>query len=183
LDPEGLETSDVTPDQLITIKLDEISLRNALRTLLKPLHLSFIVRNEVLTITALDCPDRLATVRTFPLGRLVERMDDPSELISTLEIIWPDEGDRIGDTKNCQPRARILANHLVVRGSPRHLELAEQLIDGLMAERPEPEVKATIKLPAALRPKPVNEPMPVRTPKERKAPKPPQPPEAEAAQR
>jgi len=184
LDPEGLEVARVTPDHLITLHLEGVSVRNALRTLLKPLHLSFAVRHEVLTITSLDCPDRLATVRTFPLGRLLDRMDDPSELISTLEIIWPDEGDRIGDDKTCQPRARILANHLVVRGSPRHLELAEQLIDGLMAERPEPEVKATIKLPDVLRPRqPVKEPEPVRTPKAPKEPKPPRPPEAEAALR
>lgn len=151
LDPEGLETSNVTSDQLLTINLVDISLRNALRTVLKPLRLSFTVRNEVLTITALDCPDSLATVRTFPLGRLTQRMDDPSELISTLEMIWPDDSERIGEAKVCQPRARILANHLVVRGSPRHLDLAEQLIDGLMAERPEPEVKATLTLPPGIK--------------------------------
>ena len=151
LDPEGLEISNVTADQVVTIKLVDISLRNALRTLLKPLHLSFIVRNEVLTITALDCPDNLATIRTFPLGRLTERMDDPSELISTLEMIWPADEDRLGTIKVCEPRARILANHLVVRGSPRHLDLAEQLIDGLMAERPQPEVKATLTLPPGIR--------------------------------
>jgi type II secretory pathway component GspD/PulD (secretin) len=169
LDPEGLETSNVTADQLVTIKLVDISLRNALRTVLKPLHLSFTVRNEVLTITALDCPDGLATVRTFPLGRLTERMDDPSELISTLEMIWPDDADRIGEAKVCQPRARILANHLVVRGSPRHLDLAEQLIDGLMAERPEPEVKATLTLPPGIKSQVL--PLPSREPSFRR-PKP-----------
>lgn len=193
LDPEGLETSNVTPDQLITIKLVDISLRNALHTLLKPLHLSFIVRNEVLTITALDCPDSLATVRTFPLGRLTERMDDPSELISTLEMIWPDDADRLGDVKVCQPRARILANHLVVRGSPRHLDLAEQLIDGLMAERP-PEVKATYTLPPNIKtqvlPLPSKEPnfpskprpAPLR-PDRSQPPAPPKAPDPEAALR
>jgi hypothetical protein len=170
-------------DQLITLHLESISLRNALRTLLKPLRLSFAVRHEVLTITALDCPDRLATVRTFPLGNLVQRMDDPSELISTLEVIWPEEEERIGEEKTCHPRARILANHLVVRGSPRHLDLAEQLIDGLMAQRSEPEVKAAIKLPAALRPQqPVKEPMPLRTRKPSKDTKPAQP-DSEAALR
>lgn len=184
LDPEGLEIAGVEADHLVTLHLENVSLRNALRTLLKPLRLSFAVRHEVLTITALDCPERLATVRTFPLGNLVQRMDDPSELISTLEIIWPDEEERIGEERTCQPRARILANHLVVRGSPRHLELAEQLIDGLMAQRSEPEVKATIKLPAALRPMPpINEPMPVRTPKPPRVPKAPQPSDPEAALR
>lgn len=185
LDPEGLETSNVTSDQLLTINLVDISLRNALRTVLKPLRLSFTVRNEVLTITALDCPDSLATVRTFPLGRLTQRMDDPSELISTLEMIWPDDSERIGEAKVCQPRARILANHLVVRGSPRHLDLAEQLIDGLMAERPEPEVKATLTLPPGIKsqvlPLPSKEPG-FRRPKPAADPSQPPPPPKPKAQ-
>lgn len=185
LDPEGLEIARITPDHLITLHLENVSLRNALRALLKPLYLGFAVRHEVLTITSLDCPDRLATVRTFPLGRLTERMDDPSELISTLEMIWPDDADRLGDDKVCQPRARILANHLVVRGSPRHLDLAEQLIDGLMAERSQPEVKATYTLPPNINtqvlPLPSKEP---NLPKPRSAPlrpersQPPAPPKA-----
>lgn len=153
LDPEGLEVAKVTPDEIITLDIEDISLRNVLRALLKPLHLGFVVRHEVLTITALDCPERLATVRTFPLGDLVKRMDDPSELITTLEIIWPEGEGRLGEERTATPRARILANHLVVRGSPRHLDLAELLIDGLKSERPpEPEVSKTIPLPDSLRP-------------------------------
>lgn len=183
LDPEGCDVAGVTGNQLMTWNLKDISLRNALRAMLKPMRLGFLVRNEVLTITALDCPERLATVRTFPLGNLVDRMDDPSELISTLEIIWPDDEERVGEEKIVEPRARILANHLVVRGSPRHLELAEQLIDGLMAERPEPEVKATIKLPPGFKPAPL--PLPSRDPAPLRRPKPVEPPqqEPEAARR
>jgi hypothetical protein len=167
LDPEGLETAGVTADQLVNLKLDDVSLRNALRALLKPLHLGFVVRHEVLTITSLDCPERMATVRTFPLGDLVKRMDDPSELISALETIWPDEELVVSTERQCKPRARILAGHLVVRGSPRHLDLAEQLIDGLMAERPAPEVKAIISLPATSKPVPYDslKPMPDKKPK------------------
>jgi hypothetical protein len=141
LDPEGCDIAGVTPDQLVNVTLSKISLRNALRALLKPLQLGYVVRHEVLTITSLDCPERLATVRTFALGDLLKRMDDPSELISTLETIWPEDEERLGEDKLCEPRARILAGHLVVRGSPRHLDLAEQLIDGLMMQRPEPEEK------------------------------------------
>lgn len=153
LDPEGVEVAQATPDKLVTLRMEDISLRNVLRALLKPLNLGFVVRHEVLTVTALDCPERLATVRTFPLGDLVKRMDDPSELITTLEMIWPEGEARLGEERNATPRARILANHLVVRGGPRHLDLAELLIDGLKAERPrEPEVRATLPLPDSLRP-------------------------------
>jgi hypothetical protein len=152
LDPEGCEIARVQTDQPITLSLKSVTLRNALRALLKPLQLSFVVNHEVLTVTALDCPDRLATVRTFPLGDLVRRMDDPSELIDTLETMWPEADEQGLDQKSCKPRARILANHLVVRGSPRHLNLAEQLIDGLMAEPPQPEVKATLTLPGLIKP-------------------------------
>jgi hypothetical protein len=131
LDPLGLELAGVTADQLISLKLEGVSLRSGLRTLLKPLQLTFVVGHEVVQITSLDVPERLAMVRTFPLGSLEERLDDPSELVTTLEMVWPAVDDRVGEFRLCQPRARIVAGHLVVRGSPRHLELAEQLIDGL----------------------------------------------------
>jgi hypothetical protein len=137
----------LTADQPISASLNKVSLRNALRAILKPLNLSFVVRNEVLTVTSLDCPERMAAVKTFPLGDLTKRMDDPSELISTLETIWPEDEMSIGEERPCKPRARILAGHLVVRGSPRHLDLAEQLIDGLMVDPPQAEYKATLSLP------------------------------------
>lgn len=167
LDPEGCEIANISPDLPITLKLDGISLRNALRALLKPLQLSFIVRNEVLLITALDCPERLATVRTFPLGDLVKRMDDSSELIAALEIMWPDVDDFVDREKTCKPRARILAGHLVVRGSPRHLDLAEQLIDGLMTERPSPPKVKELEKPHDLlfKTDPKKDPVPIKKPK------------------
>ena len=135
VDPEGLEVASVPPDAVVAeLKLQGVSLRNALRALLKPWRLAFVVRHEMLLITSLDCPERMATVRTFALGDMVKRLNDPSELITTLEAIWPDEDLAVGDEKSCEPRARILAGHLIVRGSPRHIDLAEQLIDGLTIE-------------------------------------------------
>jgi len=181
LDPEGCEIAHVSPDQRVNISLSDISLRNALRAILKPMHLGYVIRHEVLTITALDCPERLATVRTFPLGNLIKRMDDPSELISALESVWPEEEERFGEDKPCQPRARILAGHLVVRGSPRHLDIAEQLIDGLMMQRSEPEEKpATATKPASnIKAIPTDEPATQRKPPVRTPPPKPVPPPVE----
>lgn len=134
VDPEGLDIAGVPHDAIVSeLNLQGVSLRNALRALLKPWRLAFVVRHEMLVITSLDCPERMATVRTFALGDLVKRLDDPSELISALETIWPDDDLAVGDEKSCEPRARVLAGHLIVRGSPRHIDLAEQLIDGLTA--------------------------------------------------
>lgn len=135
LDPLGFQIAGTTTDQLITIELRQVSLRSALKTILRPLQLTFVVRDEVLMITSLDCPERLATVRTFPLGDLLARVDDPTEILAALEMVWPSEHPRDRET-DCQPRASIVAGHLVVRGSPRHHELAAELIENLMTDEP-----------------------------------------------
>ena len=53
LDPEGLSDEGVTTDTPVSIKLaNEISLKSALNLILPPLHLNFMVKDEVLKITS-----------------------------------------------------------------------------------------------------------------------------------
>ncbi len=159
LDTEALELAGIQPDTLISMKVQEISLRSALRILLHPLHLTFAVRHEVLMITALDCPEDKATIRTFPVAELLSRMDDPYELVTTLELVLPESG-RIDPETQCKPRFREIAGHLVVRGSPRHHDLAEQFLESIMlgnsladaAEGMKPVVR-TIELSPGTRPR------------------------------
>lgn len=131
LDPEGLEEAGVTADQLVNLNLKDISLRSALRILLQPVHLAAVIRNEVLEITSLDCSEPRATVRAFPVGELLTRLEDPTELTSAMELVLPDT-TRVDRDRDCQPKFRVVANYLVVRGSPRHHLLAEQFLQGIV---------------------------------------------------
>ena len=53
LDPRGLSQEGVNSDTPVTINLSkEISLKSALNLILEPLHLSYVVKDEVLKITS-----------------------------------------------------------------------------------------------------------------------------------
>jgi Leucine-rich repeat (LRR) protein len=123
-DPEGLEEAGVTPDQIITLNLKGISLRSALRTLLEPLHLTYVVRNEAITITSLDCSEARATTQVAPVKSLLAAIGKPEELLAALQTGW-------GKPGRCEPKATIVAGQLVIRGSPRHHQQAEKLIADL----------------------------------------------------
>ena len=51
LDEKGLEDETVTAEEPITLNVPEISLRSALRLILDPLNLIFVIRDEVMIIT------------------------------------------------------------------------------------------------------------------------------------
>ena len=53
MDLAGLETEAVGTDTPVTISLDQtISLKSALKLLLEPLHLDYVIRDEVLKVTS-----------------------------------------------------------------------------------------------------------------------------------
>jgi general secretion pathway protein D len=53
MDPQGLAEEGVTSDTPVTIKLQhEISLKSALNLILQPLHLNYVIKDEVLKVTS-----------------------------------------------------------------------------------------------------------------------------------
>jgi hypothetical protein len=66
-----LEVEGVDPDSPITMELPPISLRSALRMMLKPLNLTYIIRNEVLEITTEASVEADPINRIYPVGDLV----------------------------------------------------------------------------------------------------------------
>ncbi len=55
VDPQGLQAEGVTPDAPVTIDLSrDIQLKSALTLILEPLHLSYVIKDEVLKITSED---------------------------------------------------------------------------------------------------------------------------------
>jgi general secretion pathway protein D len=74
LDMVGLEQEAVTSDTLVTLSLDsqQISLKSALKLLLEPLHLRYVVQDEVLKITSPGLVKGVYYSVTYQVGDLVK---------------------------------------------------------------------------------------------------------------
>jgi general secretion pathway protein D len=71
-DPQGLTEEGQTTDTPVTIELhSEIMLKSALNLILEPLHLSYVVKNEVLTITSEQMRDGQVYMQTYNVADLV----------------------------------------------------------------------------------------------------------------
>jgi general secretion pathway protein D len=72
LDPQGLNEEGITTDTPVTINVkSEIMLKSALNLILNPLHLSYVVKNEVLNITSERMKDGEIYHRTYNVADLV----------------------------------------------------------------------------------------------------------------
>lgn len=72
LDAQGMADEGVTSESPVTIKLDhEVSLKSALRLILQPLHLNYVVKNEVLLITSEQLRDGEVYTATYNVADLV----------------------------------------------------------------------------------------------------------------
>jgi hypothetical protein len=71
LDTRALSDVGVTPETLVTKNLKGISLRSALRLLLKDLQATYMIKDEVLLITSQDVADQNMTTKVYPVADLV----------------------------------------------------------------------------------------------------------------
>ena len=72
LDPKGLAEEGVTTDTPVTIEVrHEIMLKSALNLILQPLHLSYVVKDEVLKITSEQIRDNQVYMVTYNVADLV----------------------------------------------------------------------------------------------------------------
>jgi general secretion pathway protein D len=72
LDPRGLAEEGVTSETPITIDLSQdISLKSALNLILQPLHLSFVIKDEVLKVTSEQLRDGEVYQKVYSVGDLV----------------------------------------------------------------------------------------------------------------
>ncbi|HIQ22870.1 MAG TPA: general secretion pathway protein GspD, partial [Planctomycetes bacterium] len=81
LDPRGLGEEGVTTDTPVTINLNqEISLKSALNLILEPLHLSYVIKDEVLKITSEQMRE----------GQLYRRVYNVADLVVPIPNFQPD---------------------------------------------------------------------------------------------
>ena len=72
LDPRGLSQEGVQPDTGVTLNLGrEISLESALNLILEPLHLTYMIKDEVLKITSEQIRDGDLMLKTYNVADLV----------------------------------------------------------------------------------------------------------------
>ena len=72
IDPQGLAEEGVTSDTPVTINLrNDIMLKSALNLILEPLHLSYVVKDEVLKITSEQMRDGQVYAVTYNVADLV----------------------------------------------------------------------------------------------------------------
>ena len=72
IDPQGLQAEGVTTDQPISIDLSrDIQLKSALALILEPLHLSYVIKDEVLKVTSEDKRHGQVYTKSYPVADLV----------------------------------------------------------------------------------------------------------------
>ncbi len=72
IDPQGLQAEGVTTDQPVSIDLSrDIQLKSALALILEPLHLSYVIKDEVLKITSEDKRHGQVYTVSYPVADLV----------------------------------------------------------------------------------------------------------------
>ncbi|HKD36365.1 MAG TPA: hypothetical protein VKB78_06175, partial [Pirellulales bacterium] len=72
IDPQGLQAEGVTTDQQVSIDLSrDIQLKSALALILEPLHLSYVIKDEVLKITSEDKRHGQVYTKSYPVADLV----------------------------------------------------------------------------------------------------------------
>ncbi|HWB11182.1 MAG TPA: hypothetical protein VG826_18280 [Pirellulales bacterium] len=82
LDPRGLTEEGVNSDTPVTINLSsEISLKSALDLILKPVHLSYVVKSEVLMITSEQMRD----------GEVVKKVYNVADLVTPIPNFVPNQ--------------------------------------------------------------------------------------------
>lgn len=71
LDAAALDELGISPDDPVDVNLNNVSLRSAMRIMLKPLDLTYIIEDEVLLITTEEYAETRLVVKVYPVGDLV----------------------------------------------------------------------------------------------------------------
>ncbi|MEQ1830039.1 MAG: hypothetical protein ABL921_29025, partial [Pirellula sp.] len=69
IDDKALEEESISPDEQVTLTLPPVSFRSALKLILEPLQLTYVIEDEVMRITSKQSSANV--VRVYPVGDLV----------------------------------------------------------------------------------------------------------------
>ena len=87
IDVEALQDVGLSPDEPVTINVRNVTLKSALRLLLKPLQLTYVIANEVLIITTPEEAESQLVVCVYDVRDLVSARNATKELEHLAEVI------------------------------------------------------------------------------------------------
>ena len=99
LDEKALEEENITADEPITLQLSQVSLRSALKHILEPLQLTYVIEDEVMRITSKKTSAN--QVRFYDLSVIMPDNGLTTELIQGIEtMITPDQWVNAGGSSS-----------------------------------------------------------------------------------
>ena len=92
IDRKALEEIGVGQDSTVTERLRGISMGSALTLMLRELELTYLIENEVLSITTIEAAQTRLTTKVYPVTDLLTRSDrpdggDPADFDTMIELI------------------------------------------------------------------------------------------------
>ncbi len=96
LDGKSLQEAGIGSDTPVTRRIKGIPLRSALRLMLEPMDLAFVVRDDVLLIMTKEKADVTMFTRIYPIGDLVEPGQEGSLVAAMTTTIMPSSWDKVG---------------------------------------------------------------------------------------
>ena len=95
VDRRSLEEIGLTSDTPINVSLKGVTLRSALRLILRDLDLTYLVKDEVLQITTLEAAEQNLEIRMYKLPR--DKIDDKNAIIQAITTnVVPDTWEALG---------------------------------------------------------------------------------------
>src|SRR4051812_37919446 len=84
MDKHALEEARVKPDTPVTVNIHNISLRSALRLMLKTLQATYVIRDEVLVVTSPEDARVQLKICVYDVRRILDGGGNPTPLIDTI---------------------------------------------------------------------------------------------------
>lgn len=141
IDREALDDAGVDPAlNAATLKVTGIRLRSALNLLLRPFELTWLIEDDVLTVTTQEHADSKLFTKIYPVADLLEpTLQDPlgsptiDDLLQVLEsCVAPESWTNVGGSGSA---AAIQGSLIVSQSYPVHQQIA-RLFEELRAARP-----------------------------------------------
>jgi type II secretory pathway component GspD/PulD (secretin) len=133
IDKQALTVEGVNADQPVSLVISGVTLQSALRLLLEPLGLTYLVEDEVLKITTQSKTSAKLITRTYPIGDLFTSRDDSAELVDALSC-----GLGLNPKGDGQPKPIVVSTHsaaLIARLSRSQNDQLLQLLRDLRDAR------------------------------------------------
>ncbi|QDU54210.1 DUF4974 domain-containing protein [Aeoliella mucimassa] len=138
LDIPALDDLAISPDDPINVNMRNITLGSALRLMLKPGELTYVVDNEVLLITSEEQAATMMTVAVYPVGDILSDPNNPrmpqdfdsliGNILSTVASdTWVENGGPLAEMRPLQPGLLVISQTQAVHEQVQQLLAALRL--------------------------------------------------------